>query len=110
MSTNPPYQFLHAQERYTQFYTDLTAKSKKLFWIPALSSAVVSASFPVRPAFAPIVSQLYQRALIWCWTKQKGKKEFRVSMHQASILFLFNDSSALTLNDILRHTKMGTRT
>lgn len=28
-------------------------------------------------------------------------------MHQASVLFLFNDSSALTLNDILRHTKMG---
>lgn len=77
-----PVEFLHAQERYTQFYTDLTAKSKKLFWIPALSSAVVSASFT------------------------KGKKEFRVSMHQASILFLFNDSSALTLNDILRHTKM----
>ncbi|ELR19099.1 cullin family protein [Acanthamoeba castellanii str. Neff] len=77
-----PVEFLHAQERYTQFYTDLTAKSKKLFWIPALSSAVVSASFT------------------------KGKKEFRVSLHQASILFLFNDSSALTLNDILRHTKM----
>ena len=48
-----------------------------------------------------------ERTLTVGLAKQKGKKEFRVSMHQASILFLFNDSSALTLNDILRHTKMG---
>jgi hypothetical protein len=48
-----------------------------------------------------------ERTLTVGLAKQKGKKEFRVSMHQASILFLFNDTPALTLNDILRHTKMG---
>jgi cullin-4 len=75
---------IHLLNAYQSFYTS-QFKGRKLIWRNSMGSCVLKANFP------------------------KGRKEISVSLFQAVVLMLFNDTTNLTLaySCIANETKLG---
>ena len=69
-------------ERFSAFYT-LKHKQRKLDWFHSLGTVTLTGRFPA------------------------GGKELSVSLYQAVILLLFNETDKLGFGDIKQQTNMG---
>jgi len=76
----PPF-MLASLQRYSDFY-QAKHKSRKLDWFHSLGTVTLTSRFP------------------------KGDKELSVSLYQATILLLFNETDKLGLNEIKEQTSM----
>ena len=76
-----PENMIHSQQFFNKFYLDNHSK-RKLQWQPTLDYCVLTATFP------------------------RGTKELQVSLFQALVLLLFNDSDVLSLSHISSKTNI----
>ncbi|KAF8527847.1 Cullin-4B [Hysterangium stoloniferum] len=77
-----PTSMLFSVERYSEFYKS-KHKQRKLDWFHSLGTVTLTARFP------------------------KGEKELSVSLYQASVLLLFNNSIKLGYTEVQQQTNMG---